>query len=195
MLRKIGFILASTLPFLVMAQSGQITSTLEIFDLESMSRTVVLSELAHFEAPNWSVDGTYLIINEGGLLYKVPVDGSEKELLDSKPLDECNNDHGISPDGKYLAISNNDSVAPTSGGTSRIYIMPLKGGEPLRVTPLWPSYWHGWSPDNKTLVYTAMRNGDFDIYSIPAFGGEEVRLTSAKGLDDGPEFSADGKHI
>src|SRR6266436_989059 len=51
------------------------------------------------------------------------------------------------------------------------------------------------SPDGKTLAFVGERNGDFDIYAIPAAGGEEKQLTTAKGLDDGPEYSLDGKYI
>ena len=50
-----------------------------------------------------------------------------------------------------------------------------------------PSYLHGWSPDGKELAYCAERNGNYDVYTIPAEGGEETRLTTAEGLDDGPE--------
>lgn len=52
-----------------------------------------------------------------------------------------------------------------------------------------PSYLHGWSPDGKELAYCAERNGNYDVYTIPAEGGEETRLTTAEGLDDGPEYS------
>jgi len=58
-----------------------------------------------------------------------------------------------------------------------------------------PSYWHGWSPDGKTLAFCGERNNEFDVYSIPVEGGEETRLTTAPGLDDGPEYSPDGKYI
>lgn len=63
------------------------------------------------------------------------------------------------------------------------------------MTPLSPSYWHGVSPDGKTLAYCAQRNGQFDIYTLPMEGGEERQLTNTKGLDDGPEYSHDGKYI
>ena len=69
------------------------------------------------------------------------------------------------------------------------------GGTPRRITKNSPSYWHGWSPDGSTLAFVGQRNGDFDIYTIPVTGGDEVRLTTAKGLDDGPEYSPDGSHI
>lgn len=58
-----------------------------------------------------------------------------------------------------------------------------------------PSYLHGWSPNGKYLAYCAERNGNFDIYTIPAAGGEEKRLTTADDLDDGPEYSPCGNYI
>jgi Tol biopolymer transport system component len=76
-----------------------------------------------------------------------------------------------------------------------IYTLPITGGTPKLITSLGPSYWHGWSPDGKTLVYCGERGGEFDVYSIPAAGGEERRLTTAKGLDDGPEYGSDGRTI
>jgi Tol biopolymer transport system component len=63
------------------------------------------------------------------------------------------------------------------------------------VTKQGPSYWHGWSPDGKTLAYCAERVGEYDIFSIPVEGGDETRLTNAPGLDDGPDYSPDGKYI
>ena len=60
-----------------------------------------------------------------------------------------------------------------------------------------PSYFHGWSPDNKTLAFVAQRNGSgqYDIYSMPAGGGPEKRLTENIHQDDGPDYSPDGKWI
>lgn len=101
-----------------------------------------------------------------------------------------NNDHGISFDGNTVIFSKN---APGKG--SQIYTIPLSGGTPKLIAPNEPSYWHGVSPDGDTLVYCAERNGLWDIYAIPSTGGEEIRLTDAEGLDDGPEYSYDGKWI
>jgi Tol biopolymer transport system component len=117
------------------------------------------------------------------------VTGGEPKLLDTGVATRCNNDHGFSPDGKWLAISDQHD------GPSRIYVLPSTGGTPRLVTPLGPSYWHGWSPDGRTLAYCAERGGNFDIYTIPVEGGSERRLTTAEGLDDGPDYSPDGKYI
>ncbi len=73
--------------------------------------------------------------------------------------------------------------------------MAAVGGAPRRLTPLTPSYWHGWSPDGKTLAYVGQRDGEYDIYTMPVAGGRETRLTTAKGLDDGPDYTPDGQWI
>jgi TolB protein len=119
------------------------------------------------------------------------VSGGKPEVIDTGLATRCNNDHGISPDAQWLAISDNSQ----GDGGSRVYIVPITGGTPRRITEKSPSYWHGWSPDGKTLAFVGERDGDFDIYAIPATGGDETRLTTAKGLDDGPEYSPDGKYI
>ncbi len=109
---------------------------------------------------------------------------------------ECNNDHGFSPDKKWLAISNNNRRDTSrKRNLSAVYIMPVTGGEPVLLTEKSPSYWHGWSMDGKTLAYCAERNGNYDIYTISTKGGEETRLTTTDSLDDGPEYSPDGKYI
>jgi Tol biopolymer transport system component len=179
----------------VRPQAETVISRLEIFDLETGKRELVREENKHFEAPNWSVDGDYFVINQGGLLYRISKDGTDKKEIHSGEARNCNNDHGISPDGSMIAISNNDPVEDAPYGSSRIYTIPISGGTPRLITPKMPSYWHGWSPDSRSVLYVAYRGEDFDIYSKDINGGEEIRLTEDVGLDDGPEYSPDGQHI
>ena len=164
-------------------------SRLEIISVDGTERRVVYHAEKRFEAPNWSRDGKFLLFNSGGRIFTVPVEGGEPRLLDTGSATRCNNDHGFSPDGQWLAISNSPR------DSSMIYVLPAGGGEPKLITQFGPSYWHGWSPDGKTLAYCAERNGNFDIYTIPVEGGEERRLTDAPGLDDGPDYSPDGQYI
>jgi TolB protein len=166
-------------------------STLEIMDIETGERTVVLRVRDHIEAPNWMPDGERLLYNSGGKLYTIPVAGGEPTMLETGFAERINNDHGISPDGTRLVISD----GTRGDGGSRIYTLPIEGGDPVLITPEAPSYWHGWSPDGETLAYVASRGGDFDIYTIPVGGGEETRLTTAPGLDDGPDYTFDGEWI
>ncbi|MGV3516207.1 TolB family protein [Luteitalea sp.] len=162
-------------------------SRLEIVDVATGARRIVHRGPIRFEAPNWSRDGRHLLINQQGALYRVPVEGGALEKLDLGAVEGCNNDHGYSPDGRLLAISCRPS--------SSVYVVAAAGGTPRLLTPQTPSYWHGWSPDGRTLAYVGNRNGDFDIYTMPVEGGPETRLTTAPGLDDGPDYSPDGQWI
>ena len=165
-------------------------STLETITVNSTDRRVVYTAPERFEAPNWTRDNV-LLFNGGGHLYRIPADGGKPVPIDTGFANRVNNDHGISPDGTLLAISDGSQ----DDHRSRVYTAPIGGGTPKRITEKAPSYWHGWSPDGKTLVFTGERDANFDIYSIPVTGGEETRLTTAEGLDDGPEYSPDGQYI
>jgi TolB protein len=165
-------------------------STLETVPIASMDRRVSYVAQAHFEAPNWSRDGSYFLFNEGGGIYRLPVSGGEPSRINTGPQIKCNNDHGVSPDGTMLAVSDS-----TETGKSLVYTLPVAGGNPQKITPVGPSYWHGWSPDGSTLAFVGQRDGNFDIYSVSVNGGPEKRLTTAPGLDDGPEYSPDGQWI
>jgi hypothetical protein len=169
-----------------------VSSKLEIINLESMNRRIVYTRDGLFEAPNWSANEPVLLFNSDGNLFKIPVNGGDPEMINAEGLDNLNNDHGISPDGKWIAVSNGD---PDVG--SRIYILPYEGGKPRLVTENGPSYWHGWSADSKKLVFVANRDisPHYDIYEIKRKGGKETRLTDAECLDDGPEYTLDGKYI
>ena len=172
--------------------SGQpkVHSTLETVTITSTDRRVVAVIPSRVEAPNWTPDGSSLIFNGGGHIQRIPVAGGKIEAVDTGFAQRINNDHGISPDGASLAISDS-----TRESKSVIYILPLAGGTPRRVTEKFPSYWHGWSPDGSTVTFCGERGGKFDVYTIAAAGGEEKQLTRDAGHNDGPEYSPDGKYI
>jgi len=172
-----------------------IGSVLEILDVQSGKLEMVHSSAQPFEAPNWTKDGTALIYNisgraEGwGRLCRFDLATKQTSLVDTGSATKNNNDHVLSFDGTMLGISDQSS------GQSAVFTVPVQGGVPKRVTQLTPSYLHGWSPDEKFLVYAGRRNGKFDIYKIPTESGEEVRLTEAEGVNDGAEFTPDGQYI
>jgi hypothetical protein len=172
------------------AEKPKLFSALETVTISSTDRRTVKVFPTRVEAPNWTKDDT-LIYNSGGLLYRLPVAGGEPVVIDTGFANRNNNDHGVSPDGTLLAISDQSQ----ENRRSIVYTVPMTGGKPTRITEGSPSYWHGWSPDGTTLAYVGERNGNFDIYTIPVKGGTETRLTTADGLDDGPDYSPDGRYI
>ncbi|MEZ0611829.1 TolB family protein [Fibrella sp. WM1] len=169
-------------------------SDLELMDVATGHREKIYHSPGSIQAPNWTLDNKALLYNGDGKIYRFDLKKKTPVLLNTGEVTNNNNDHVISFDGKMLGLSNSNTPTP-DGPKSIIYTVPIGGGTPKRITPIGHSYLHGWSPDGKWLVYTAQRDGDYNIYKVPANGGTEVQLTTAKGLDDGPEYSPDGKYI
>ena len=169
-----------------------IGSNLEILDVATGNATIVHQYRGSFQAPNWTHDGKALIYAQEGLLYRFDLASRAPAAINTGFATRNNNDHVLSFDGRMLGISHH---AAEDSGASIIYTLPATGGTPKRVTAKGPSYFHGWSPDGRWLVYTGIRGPELDVYKIPATGGDETRLTSAAGLDDGAEFTPDGAYI
>lgn len=177
-------------------RSGHFGSRLEILDVTTGERRIVYESTERFEAPNFLPDGKHLLFNMNGLLYTIPLTGGKPEQFNTGFANRNNNDHGISFDGKLLALSHHREGLPGHGST--VYVMPLAGGTPRLITEDTPSYWHGWNPNNKEVLYVAQRSGSqrYQIYKKDIFGGAEIALTSfEKGHVDGPEYSPDGRYI
>lgn len=228
-----GAVMSAATPLWGQGNAQKVTSHLEIFDVVTNERTVLRDFPYLIEAPNWTPDGRFLVFNSGGKIYTLEIANPQAapQLIPTGRATSCNNDHVLSADGKWLAVSSGTQ----DDWRSKIYVLPLEGGEAKLVTPVGPSYLHGWSPDGRTLAYCADRGGAFDVYvmALPAegegrdsgnaaaagkaagdaatavdaagnaagdaaaatSGNAEVRLTTAEGLDDGPEYAPDGQHI
>ncbi len=178
-------------------RDGILSSNLEIMNVFDGTRKIIYTDSGRFEAPNWMPDGKRILFNGGGSIYTIPVEGGIPQKLNTGFANRNNNDHVISFDGKWLAISHHREGM--TGGGSTVYYLPLAGGEPVLVTDSTPSYLHGWSADGKEVVYTAQRinkSPAYNIYKKAIKGGAEIQLTfNQTGLADGPEYSPDGKYI
>jgi len=174
---------------------SNVRSAISIYDLQSKSVRVVYTADKLWEAPNWSPDGKYLLANSEGRLYRLALDADAKAQPEKLVLDAayaCNNDHGLSADGKLLAFSAKYGSAPES----QVFVASSDGAKPRLLTANHPSYFHGWSPDGKWLAFVGKRGGShFNIFRIGVDGGTEQQLTSNPANDDGPDYSPDGDWI
>lgn len=170
-------------------------SYLNEYDLATGEVTRLAAFDRVIEAPFYAKDGRSIFYNSEGRIYRFDLETKCAQLVGTGDCIYCNNDHVLSPDGREIAISGNTD----SEGMSKIYRVKLGTDREEEIVSHPLSYLHGWSPDGTTLAYCAARRyGDeleWDIYTCPAFGGEETRLTSAPGLNDGPEYSPDGGTI
>ena len=169
-------------------------SQLVTMNSDGGGRTVLLEADEIIEAPNWTPDGRHLIINAGGELWRVALDGAEVVRIETGTHRDLNNDHVLSPDGKTIYFSENDG---------HLYAVPIEGGEPRRVSNVHSEphhyYLHGISPDGLTLAYVAVEGPAgqkrINLFTIPAAGGADTRLSDVSYPNDGPEYSPDGKWI
>ncbi len=109
-------------------------------------------------------------------------------------------DPQISPDGEHVAYVVTELDKKENAYKAAIWIVPLAGGEPRRLTS--GKHRDGqprWSPDGTRLAFTSDRKLGDDlkgqIWTIDVRGGEPTRLTS---LDEGIEeycWSPDGQTI
>jgi TolB protein len=168
-------------------------STLQTIGIEDNFRRAMMitTDRAHLEAPNWSRDGKSLIFDRDGQLWTIPAEGGKATLINTGAATRCTGSHGLSPDGKSLAISCSMPGKPET----RVYIVPANGGTPRIVTENPASYFHSWSPDGKTIAFTRPSHGSGNIYAISVDGGAETALTAGTGISDDPDYSPDGKYI
>lgn len=160
-------------------------------DPGARAASVVLAQRGHIEAPNWSRDGKALIFTQDGKLWKVSATGGAPSPIDIGDASDCTGSHGLSPDGKWLAMT-----CVTAGHPGRrVYIVPSSGGKPRMVTENPDSYFHSWSPDGKTIAFTRPSHGSGNIWAISPDGGKETALTTGSGISDDPDYSPDGKWI
>lgn len=168
-------------------------SIVATIDIETGAETVVFQSDLHLEAPNWTLDDTALLVNGNGRLFRIDLKAPSLQEIDTGFAKKLNNDHGISPDGTRLAISDS-----TLTEESCIYTLPIGGGDPQRVTDKVPSYWHGWSPDGQRLAYVGKRpetSGKFQVFTCPVTGGSEFQVTHGFDHCDGPDYTCDGQWI
>jgi Tol biopolymer transport system component len=167
-------------------------SKIAVYDLTKKSSKVIFTAETIWEAPNWSPDGKWLLVNSGSKLYRLSPDGGAPQQIQVGDQYRCNNDKAWSWDGKLLGFS-----ASVQGGRgSQVYAAKADGSDAKLLTPNAPSYFHGWSPDNKWLAYVAHHgDGKYHMYRVSLNGGAEEQLTSVGDYDDGPEYTPDGKWI
>ncbi len=171
---------------------------LTVIDRDGKNRRVRYATRESMEAPNWTADGTGLIYNNSGSLFRISVAGTSlPRYLPTGDLNNLNNDHCLSPDGGTIYMSADDG---------HLYSVGIDGGQPRRISNdrdpqrRFHSYLHGVSADGHTLVYVGLEtaptgNTLTNIYTIPAQGGADRQLTDVNVPVDGPEFSPDGKWI
>ena len=178
--------------------SDYLGSQLEVMEVATGQRRILHSEPGSIQAPNWTRDDKLLYNSAEGVMYSYDIATSRVAELETGKCRQNNNDHVLSFDGKMLALSN------YAGDPRRsvAFILPVTGSsEPKQITSpeRGHTFLHGWSPDGKKLVFTGGRKGETgnyrNLWAVDVDTKVETALTPPGTLDDGPEYTPDGKYI
>ncbi|UCR88431.1 TolB-like translocation protein [Mycetocola spongiae] len=170
-------------------------SELRIYDAESGEDTLVYAtDEAVIEAPNWSADGRWFLVNRDGRLYRIPLAGGEPAVVNTGEITDFNNDHLLSPDGRFIYASSKNG---------HLYEIPVAGGTPRPVTDsgdgLKKRYLHGIHPDGSRLSLIAAHELGgavrFNVYTASVRTGEMTAHTASERPHDGAEFHPDGRRL
>ncbi len=139
-------------------------------------------------------------------IFTMNVDGSNKKQLSKGGRTTCGY---FFPDGKsivYASTHLGSADCPPRPSYARGYVWPIydtydifragaDGSSSRRLTST-PGYDAEATigPDGR-IVFTSVRDGDMEIYSMNGDGSDVRRLTNRPGPDGGPWFSPDGKQI
>lgn len=136
-------------------------------------------------APRFTPDGTRMLFisNRPGpegpwwRLFSMNVDGTGVAEL-PLPFTQGSNVswYDLSPDGSRIAFS--------IGHPADVYTMTLAGTDLVRVTTHEAVDTHPvWSPDGARLLFTSLRDGNYEVYSVAAGGTDLRRLTTDPAMD------------
>jgi Tol biopolymer transport system component len=124
-------------------------------------------------------------------IYESNLDGSELKLLTDAP--GYNAEGSYSHDGKRIVFCSNRD------GHLNLYIMNADGSGLRQITKTKDCYNGGpfFSPDGARIIFRADRQKKdwLQLYVINADGTGEQQLTDTQGVNWGPTWHPDGKHI
>lgn len=147
---------------------------------------------------DWSPNDKWLVVSDKGSeqepfsLYLLSSETGERRRVTTPPnsmIGDCS--PAFSPDGRTLAF-----VRVVSAVVGDIYLVPLNGGEPTRITYDNQGINNlAWTPDGREIVFSSRRGGIDRLWQVPASGGN-LRWLSATGINaQAPAFSRHGSRL
>lgn len=107
-------------------------------------------------------------------------------------------DPELSPDGRTAAVVVHEWSIDKNKSTSNIWLVPVAGGEPRRLTTAQASDASpAWSPDGSRIAFVSKRGEDqaAALYVIPTDGGEAEKILELPFSLSNPRWMPDGKGV
>lgn len=154
----------------------------------------IIASFRRDRCPAISPDGRRIsfVSNQSGAAQQVwtaDADGKNQRQLTDFPDGSVATRAAWSPDGKFLAF---DAAAGTNN--SAIYVLNVESGVPQKITDdAMDSIAPSWSSDGKFVYFAQKRDEQWQVWKIPATGGEAIQVTKNGGYE--ARESADGKFV
>jgi len=104
----------------------------------------------------------------------------------------------VSPEGKWVAYTVGAQDLEKDNRTTRVWMVPITGGEPLPMTSKGSSAWGpDWSPDGKHMSFVAFskESNSSQVFMLDLRGGERVQMTNVDGGVEDYQWSPDGTQL
>jgi Tol biopolymer transport system component/DNA-binding winged helix-turn-helix (wHTH) protein len=123
---------------------------------------------------NWSPSGDFLAFTENRRVQLLSSADYTTQPLTSPPDRSIDYAPTFSPDGTRVAF-----VRGTEGDNDDLFVVPVRGGEPKRLTFDRCSIYgpSAWTPDGREIVFSSSRRGLHNLWRIPASGGTPSAIT------------------
>ena len=153
-----------------------------------------LADCDKYEGDNlaWSPDGSTLALkapDSKGLDLLTPADGKLRHFTEVPASEMLDSTPSFSPDGSQLAF-----VRWHAAGVANVYVVPVSGGEPKRLTfDNLKVDGLTWEPDSHHIVFSSNRGGPFSLWRVDVDGGPAERVPQSGRAAYSPAMSRDGK--
>ncbi|HEX3227460.1 MAG TPA: protein kinase, partial [Pyrinomonadaceae bacterium] len=175
---------------LAVTQSDQVSNLWSIDpSTPNDSRHITSGKYDGYYGVDWKPDGQIVYASSNGGnqdMWQADVSGNNARQLTGDV--RSNVWPAVSPDEQYLVFSSDRS------GTLHLWRADKDGGNAKQLTNGSGEDWPTFSPDGRSVVYTATGGADrFTLWKVSIDGGQPVRLTEKLSLQS--SVSPDGKRI